>query len=253
MTYFIFLKYLRSLEEFTKNPHIKIPPKSPCANFQSLGKFKNLIFNSKILFLRFRPGQPYGPLGLWPSRPRWPLSSHGPKPPLPAHLAHALVASSRKYVFPFGSCLPSWSLLSCLSLKWAQVVSFVFLPRQPTVAASSHHLQPPRTARPPTSRCQARSSLHTLISPLNPSSSRPAINGIKTITADRFPLPRPSVPLPDHYKRARSTPRPSSHSPRPQLLASESATSSPLSASSTDCSPPSPGRIRPSAAPSCRR
>jgi hypothetical protein len=33
---------LRSLEEFRKNPHVKIPPKFPCANFQSLGKFKNL-------------------------------------------------------------------------------------------------------------------------------------------------------------------------------------------------------------------
>jgi hypothetical protein len=81
MAYFIFLKYLRSLEEFRKNPHVKIPPKSPCANFQSLDKFQNPIFNLKILFLRFRPGEPYGPLGLWPNRPRWPLSTCGPKPP----------------------------------------------------------------------------------------------------------------------------------------------------------------------------
>jgi hypothetical protein len=167
MAYFIFLKYLRSLDEFRKNPHVKFPPKSPCANFQSLGKFKNLIFNSKILFLRFRPGQPYGPLGLWLSRPRCPLSSRGPKPPLPAHLARASVASSRKYVFPFGSRLLSWSLLSRLSVKWAWAVSFVFLPRRSTVAASSRCLRPTRTAWPPTSRCQARSSLHALISPLN--------------------------------------------------------------------------------------
>jgi hypothetical protein len=151
MAYFIFLKYLRSLEEFRKNSHVKIPPKSPCANFQSLGKFKNPIFNSKILFLRFQPGQPYGPLGLWPSRPRWPLSSRRPTPPLPAHLAHASVASSRKYVFPFGSSLPSWSLLSRLSVKWARAVSFVFLPRRLTIATSSCRLAPlglqPRDAR----------------------------------------------------------------------------------------------------------
>jgi hypothetical protein len=153
------------LEEFRKNPYVKIPPKSPCANFQSLGKFKNLIFNSKILFLHFRPDQPYGPLGLWPSRPRWPLSSRGPKPPLSAHLAHASVVSSWKYVFPLGSRLKSWSLLSHLFVKWAQAVSFVFLPRRPTVAASSRRLQPPRATRPPSSRCQARSSLHALISP----------------------------------------------------------------------------------------
>jgi hypothetical protein len=167
MAYFIFLKYLRSLEEFRKNPHVKIPPKSPCANFQSLGKFKNPIFNSKIIFPRFWPGQPYGPLRLWPSRPRWPLSSCGPKPPLPAHLAHASVASSRKYVFPFGSRLLSWSLLSRLSIKWARTVSFVFLPHWLTVAASSHRLRPPRADRPPTSRCQARSSLHAFIPPFN--------------------------------------------------------------------------------------
>jgi hypothetical protein len=251
MAYFIFLKYLRSLEEFRKNPHVKIPPKSPCANFQSLGKFKNPIFNSKILFLRFRPGQTYGPHSLWPSRPRRPLSSRGLEPPLSAHLARASVASSRKYVFPFGSRLLSWSLLSRLSVKWAWAVSFVFLPLRPTVAASSHRLRPPHATRPPTSRCHVKSSLHALIPPLNPSSSHPAINGVKTINAGHFPLPRPGVPLPGHYKRARSTPRPSPHSPRPQLLASESATSILPSASSVDCSPPSPGRVRPSAAPSC--
>jgi hypothetical protein len=50
-----FLKSLRSLEEFRKNPHVKIPPKSPSRNFQSLGKFKNSIFNSEILFLAFGP------------------------------------------------------------------------------------------------------------------------------------------------------------------------------------------------------
>jgi hypothetical protein len=53
MSYYIFLKYLRSLEEFRKNPHVKFHPKFPCANFQSLGKFKNPIFNSEILFFAF--------------------------------------------------------------------------------------------------------------------------------------------------------------------------------------------------------
>jgi hypothetical protein len=33
MAYFIFLKSLRSIGEFRKNPHVKIPPKSPCTNF----------------------------------------------------------------------------------------------------------------------------------------------------------------------------------------------------------------------------
>jgi hypothetical protein len=165
MAYYIFLKSLMSLEEFRKNRHVKIPPKSPCANFQSLGKFKNPIFNSEILFLHFRPGRPCGPLGRWPSRPRWPLSSRGPNSTLPAQLAHVSMAYLRKYIFPFGSRLPSWSSPSRLSVKWAWAVSFVFLPRRPTVATSSSRLRPPRTARPPTSRCQARSSLHALIPP----------------------------------------------------------------------------------------
>jgi hypothetical protein len=47
MAYFIFPKSLRSLGEFRKNPHVKILPKSPCANFQSLGIFKNQILFGK--------------------------------------------------------------------------------------------------------------------------------------------------------------------------------------------------------------
>jgi hypothetical protein len=157
MAYYIFLKSLMSLEEFRKNPHVKIPPKSPCANFQSLGIFKNPIFNSEILFLHFRPGRPCGPLGRWPSRPRWPLSSRGLNSTLPAQLARVSMAYLRKYVFPFGSYLPSGPPPSRLSVKWARAVSFVFLPRWSTVATSSCHLRPAHAARSLTSRCQARS------------------------------------------------------------------------------------------------
>jgi hypothetical protein len=235
MAYYIFLKSLRSLEEFRKNPHVKIPPKSPCANFQSLDKLRNPIFNSEILFPYFRPGRPCGPLDRWPSRLRWPLSSRGLNSTLPAQLARMSMAYLWKYVFPFGSRLSSWPPPSRLSVKWARAVRFVFLGRRPTVATSSRRLRPPRTARPPTSRCQAGSSFHALIPPLisllNPSPSRPTINGVKAITAGRFPLPCPRVPLPGHYKKMRSTPRPSPHSPCPQLLASESAAPTPPSAS----------------------
>jgi hypothetical protein len=59
-----FLKFLRSIEKFRKNPHVKIPPNFPCANFQSLGKFKNPISNSKIFLLHFWPGYPYRPTRL---------------------------------------------------------------------------------------------------------------------------------------------------------------------------------------------
>jgi hypothetical protein len=70
MAYYIFLKSLRCLEEFRENPHVKIPPKSPSTNLQSLGKFKNPIFNSEILFLL---------ISAWPtSRPSRPLSPASP-------------------------------------------------------------------------------------------------------------------------------------------------------------------------------
>jgi hypothetical protein len=55
MTYYIFLKSLRSLEEFRKNPHVKIPNKSPSTNFQSLTKFKNPILIQRFFFLAFGP------------------------------------------------------------------------------------------------------------------------------------------------------------------------------------------------------
>jgi hypothetical protein len=55
MAYYIFLKSLRSLEEFRKNPHVKIPPKSSSTNFQSLTKFKNPILIRKFFFLAFGP------------------------------------------------------------------------------------------------------------------------------------------------------------------------------------------------------
>jgi hypothetical protein len=54
-----FLKSWRILEEFRKNPHLKISPKSPSTNFQSLAIIKNQIFIQKRIFLHFRPsGQP---------------------------------------------------------------------------------------------------------------------------------------------------------------------------------------------------
>jgi hypothetical protein len=92
MGYSIFLKYLRSLEEFRKNPHVKIPPKSSCANFQSLGIFKNLIFIQKGIFFGFWPIRP-SPAPRWPAPPR--------KPPAPrsAHSAQATLAYFLKGVF----------------------------------------------------------------------------------------------------------------------------------------------------------
>jgi hypothetical protein len=45
-----FSKIFEKLEEFRKNPHVKIPPKSTSTIFQSLGKFKNPILIQKFPF-----------------------------------------------------------------------------------------------------------------------------------------------------------------------------------------------------------
>jgi hypothetical protein len=97
-----------------------------------LVQISKALVNSKIQFLiqkffffAFGPANLTGPLSLWPS---WPLSSREPKPSLPAQLARASVAYLWKYVFAFGSRLPSWPPPSRLSVKWAPAVSFVFAP-----------------------------------------------------------------------------------------------------------------------------
>jgi hypothetical protein len=77
MAYYIFLKSLRSLEEFMKNPHVKIPPKSPSTNFPSLGKFKIQILFEKNYSSEFSR---LGPAGL----PTPPASASPPAQPSPA-------------------------------------------------------------------------------------------------------------------------------------------------------------------------
>jgi hypothetical protein len=117
MTYYIFLKSLRSLEEFRNNPHVKIPPKSPCANFQSLGIFKNQFlfgkeFSSSLpAHPAFRPSRgpflffsgrahplPTGPRPHGrPSRPtrRWRPAESSPPPQEDASSRAAFALSSR--------------------------------------------------------------------------------------------------------------------------------------------------------------
>jgi hypothetical protein len=87
MTYYIFLKSWMSLEEFRKNPHLKISPKSPSTNFQSLAIIKNQIFIRKRIFLHFRLIRPSGQPAYSTSRPtpppglRFPRSAYRPMPP----------------------------------------------------------------------------------------------------------------------------------------------------------------------------
>jgi hypothetical protein len=120
-----FLKSLRSLEEFRKNPHVKIPPKSPSINFQSLGKFKNPIFTSEILFLDFGPADLAAHPASQPSQPTGraaPVGRNRPgRPILPARRSRV----RGKYVFPFGSRLPSRPPLPRLSVNQALDVSSI--------------------------------------------------------------------------------------------------------------------------------
>ncbi len=66
MAYFIFLKYLRSLEEFRKNPHVKIPPKSICANFQILELAEQyLAFIEEVRRVRLEVAADYLVMAAW--------------------------------------------------------------------------------------------------------------------------------------------------------------------------------------------
>ena len=98
MAYYIFLKSLRSLEEFRKNPHVKIPPKSPSTNFPSLGKFKIQFLFEKNYSSEFSPLGPAGPTLPGPNRPAHSASQPAsPRTPL---------AYFTEDVFLFGSRLP---------------------------------------------------------------------------------------------------------------------------------------------------
>jgi hypothetical protein len=119
MAYFIFLKSLRSLEEFRKYPHVKIPPKSSCANFQSLTIFKNLIFIQKGIFFGFWPIQPS-------PAPRWPAPPRRPPAPRLAHSAQAALAYFSKDVFSSTLRTPAeTSSLSHIIAMWGPPVSSI--------------------------------------------------------------------------------------------------------------------------------
>jgi hypothetical protein len=169
---------------------------------------------------------------LRPTRPlaqpaRWPRCPHRLKPPRSAHLARASVVSSREYIFPFGSRLPSWLLLRRLSVK------------RPPAVSSVPHLQPPElahatTSSQPPSAAQLRASgatellpprLHfpSLNSPLKPS---PVFNGVKAINTGVNPPATPPRCSPDPYKRR--APPPEFTAPLPASLHFSPRSSLPL-------------------------
>jgi hypothetical protein len=169
MAYYIFLKSLRSLEEFRKNPHVKIPPKSPSTNLQSLGKFKNLIFNSEILFLLISARPTLRPP--WPLSPASPLATPssagrkrpaGPSSPRVGRVITGNTFSFSDHAFPSRPPPPS------ITATWAPLVSFVIspAPADPSQDFPTSPLAPRRCLAPwvPPSFYSSPSSL----SPLNP-------------------------------------------------------------------------------------
>jgi hypothetical protein len=208
MTYYIFLKSLRSLEEFRKNPHVKILPKSPSTNFQSLGKFKNPIFNSEILLPCFRPGQPCGPHTLQPSR--LPLASllswaeSNPTSPASPRV-NGTLAEVR---FPFWFTPPRVGRLSLIPLTTGPRLSAPSpTSSRPSSPASplihGHRAPPSSTPRVPLSRYHLAFISPPLISLLNPPPSSMALKPLTpALTTPATPPGAPSTPIKgEHHPR----------------------------------------------------
>jgi hypothetical protein len=68
MVYYIFLKSLRSLEEFRKNPNVKILPKLLQIS-KAFVNSKIQFFNSEIIFLDFGPADLAAHPASQPSQP----------------------------------------------------------------------------------------------------------------------------------------------------------------------------------------
>jgi hypothetical protein len=150
MTSYIFLKSLRGLEEFRKTPHVKIPPKSPSTNFQSLGKFKNPILIQKFLFfLIFGLADPTARLASGPASPpaaASPQAEIAPADPSSPRVSRVFVGNTFSFsVHAFLSRPP----LPRLSVNRALSVRCVF----PTASADPGRFlpSPPATPRRPTS------------------------------------------------------------------------------------------------------
>jgi hypothetical protein len=80
MAYYIFQKSLRSIEEFRKNPHLKIPPKSPPTKFP-----KPLYIQKSNFYLKgiFPPNSAHSAQPACPLPRPWPADRPKPSnPPL---------------------------------------------------------------------------------------------------------------------------------------------------------------------------
>jgi hypothetical protein len=176
MAYYIFLKSLRSLEEFRKNLHVKIPPKSPSTNFPSHGKFKKSNFLFEKNFSSEFSLQPACPL----PQP-WPAGRPKPSNPSPAQTAQPtwpLSRSARACLWrilqkTFSSSVHAfsrWPLSPSVTATRAPPVSFVV---SPALADPGQNL--PRAAAPPRRRLAPWMPLSFYNSP----SSLPPLNPLQ--------------------------------------------------------------------------
>jgi hypothetical protein len=126
----------------------------------------------KFLFFAFGPVDLAAHSAFGPAGSGWPRCPCRPKPPSPAHPARASVASLRDYVFPFGSCLPSWSLLPHLSVKRPRLSAPSLTSCRPSSAVPppppGHPAPPSSVPRVPPSRYHPAIISPTLNPPLNP-------------------------------------------------------------------------------------
>jgi hypothetical protein len=207
MAYFIFLKYLDSLEDFRKNPHVKIPPKSPCTIFQSSAKFKNQLKFEKNFFLNSGPA-----LDSAQPRPASPSTLIGPLPfPLP--LGH-------HRQLPLGLGLwPTQPARPALSGQHAGPTRSSYFPgRMANAATTASH--PPSLCRPATPlplQPYKRVPWHPLLPPLLPHSSLPQFQA-PSDSALVYSPPPPSPPSLGSITTTRPSVRPETgppHSPLP--------------------------------------
>jgi hypothetical protein len=170
--YYIFLKSLRSLEEFRKNPHVKIPPKSPSTNFQSLDKFKNPVLIQKfIFFLIFGPADAAARLASGPASPLATLHPTGRKRPAgPSSPRVGRVFTGNTFFF-LDHAFPSRPPPPSVTATRAPPVGFIV-----STAPADLGLDFPRTAAPPR-RCPAP---RMLLSIYSPPSSLPPLNPLQT-------------------------------------------------------------------------
>jgi hypothetical protein len=135
----------------------KIPPKSPSTNFQSLGKFKNLIFIRKEIFISIRPNRPSGQ----PAHPAFqPSQPHRP-PPSPRR------PCARARPIPVDATLAYLQKSSLLRVCAARRRCLLPLspPRGPRLSASSSPPRQPTPIRISPRRCYLRAAAPCLRCP----------------------------------------------------------------------------------------